>query len=241
MSLWFITSLIAKRNDIADIAWGLGFVLMSWTSMFITQNFGAKNILVATLITLWGVRLAYHIYSRNKGKSEDFRYKQWREDWGKYFLIRSYLQVYMLQGFFLFLIILPVLIMNQNNTAPLTLLNFIGIIIWIIGFLFEAIGDAQLSSFIKDKNNKGKLIETGLWKYTRHPNYFGEVTLWWGIWLIATSTINDLPGIIGPITITFLILKVSGIPLLEKKLEKHPDFNDYAKRVSIFFPMPPKN
>ena len=110
--------------------------------------------------------------------------------------------------------------------------------VWILGFVFESVGDAQLARFIKDPANKGKLMQGGLWRYTRHPNYFGEVTMWWGIWLLALSTPYGFFSIIGPITITFLILKVSGIPMLEKKMEENPEFAEYKRRVSVFIPMP---
>ncbi len=241
MNLWFVISLIKKRNDVADVAWGLGFVLMSWTSFFISSGFGIRGILVGILVSIWGLRLALHIYTRNKGKAEDYRYQKWRMEWGKYFYLRSYFQVYILQGFLLFLIVLPVLAINKNLGPTLGWLDFVGIAVWIFGFYFESVGDAQLARFIKDPANKGKLMQNGLWAYTRHPNYFGEVTQWWGIWLICLSLPGGLFGIIGPITITFLILKVSGIPMLEKKMAENPDFFEYKKRVSVFLPLPPKS
>jgi steroid 5-alpha reductase family enzyme len=241
MSLWFVVSLIKKRNDVADVAWGLGFVIMAWASYFLSNNSGTRGLLVNILVSVWGLRLAWHIYSRNKGKKEDYRYFAWREEWGKWFYLRSYLQVYLFQGLLLFLIVLPVLIINKNSETVFGFLDFLGVAVWLFGFFFEAVGDMQLKNFIKNKENKGKIMESGLWSYTRHPNYFGEVTQWWGIWILALSTPNGLLGIVGPITITFLILKVSGIPLLEKKMSENPEFEDYKKRVSMFFPLPPKN
>jgi steroid 5-alpha reductase family enzyme len=238
MSMWFLFSLIKKRNDVADVAWGLGFVLMTWISYFISPDSGIRGLIVGILVTIWGLRLAWHIYKRNKGKTEDYRYLAWRKEWGKWFFIRSYLQVYLLQGMFLFMIVFPVLLINKNGGAVLGILDVIGILVWILGFYFEAVGDAQLARFIKDPLNKGKLMQSGLWAYTRHPNYFGEVTQWWGIWLIALSVQSGWFGIIGPLTITFLILKVSGIPLLEKKMEENPEFAEYKRKTSIFIPMP---
>ncbi|MFT5436634.1 MAG: steroid 5-alpha reductase family enzyme [Ulvibacter sp.] len=240
MSLWFVVSLIKKRNDLADVAWGLGFVLMAWLSYFLAEDPGMRGILVGVLVSIWGLRLALHIHSRNKGKAEDYRYLAWRKEWGKWFYIRSYFQVYLLQGVFLFLIVSPILLINKDTGGDLGLLDFIGVVVWLFGFYFEAVGDAQLSRFIKNPENKGKLMTKGIWKYTRHPNYFGEVTQWWGIWLVALSVPNGVLAIIGPITITFLILKVSGIPMLEKKMEEHPDFAEYKRRVSVFIPMLPK-
>lgn len=240
MSFWFVISILKKRNDIADVAWGLGFVLLAWISYLISVDFNLRGLLVGVLVTIWGLRLAWHIYMRNKGKTEDYRYLAWRKQWGKYFFIRSYFQVYILQGIFLFLIILPVIFINKNTSQGINILDIMGVLVWLVGFFFEAIGDAQLSRFIKDPNNKGKLMQSGLWQYTRHPNYFGEVTGWWGIWLIALSVSYGWLSIIGPLTITILILKVSGIPLLEKKMEENPEFTEYKKRTSVFFPLLPK-
>jgi steroid 5-alpha reductase family enzyme len=241
MSLWFLVSLIRRRNDVADVAWGLGFVLMVWSAYFYSSNNTSISFLINSLITAWGLRLAWHIYSRNKGKGEDFRYLKWREEWGKWFYLRSYFQVYLLQGFFLFLIISPALFINYYGVNDLNILVLIGLIIWVTGFSFEVIGDAQLRRFILNPENKGKLMQSGLWAYSRHPNYFGEVTQWWGIWLISLVVPNGIYTIVGPLTITFLILKVSGVPLLEKKMEENPGFASYKKRVSMFIPLPPRN
>ena len=240
MTMWFIVSLIKKRNDVADVAWGLGFVLMTWSSLLLSDSVGTRGVLVLILVSIWGLRLAWHIHSRNKGKEEDYRYKAWREEWGKWFYIRSYLQVYLLQGILLFLIVTPVLLINKTAGPPLGLLDSLGVLVWLVGFYFEALGDAQLRMFIKNPENKGRLMQGGLWAYTRHPNYFGEVTQWWGLWIIALSVPYGIFGIIGPITITFFILKVSGVPLLEKKMELNPDFAAYKKRVSVFIPLPPR-
>lgn len=241
MSFWFVISIFKKRNDIADVAWGLGFILLTWTSFFISGIYSLQSIIVGFLVTIWGLRLAVHIYIRNKGKTEDYRYLAWRKEWGKWFYIRSYFQVYILQGFLLFLIVLPVLLINKSNEISIGIIQILGILVWVIGFLFESFGDLQLSKFIKDPNNKGKLMQGGLWRYTRHPNYFGEVIGWWGIWLVSLVIPFGLIGIIGPLTITFLILKVSGIPLLEKKMAENLEFNEYKKRTSIFIPLPPKS
>jgi len=240
MSLWFIISLIKKRNDVADVAWGLGFVLLTWVSFYLSGAGGLRELIVGFLITIWGLRLARHIYRRNQGKLEDYRYKKWRIDWGKWFYLRSYFQVYFLQGVLIFLIVSPVFVINKNFGPALGILDFVGIAVWLLGFYFEAVGDAQLQKFIKNSENKGKLIQSGLWAYTRHPNYFGEVTQWWGIWLIALSVPSGILAIIGPFTITILILKISGIPMLEKKMEENPEFVEYKRRTSIFIPLPRK-
>jgi steroid 5-alpha reductase family enzyme len=239
MTFWFILSFIKKRNDIADIAWGFGFIMMSWVGFFV-GNMTIRGVLVNLLVTVWGMRLAWHIYKRNRNKKEDYRYAAWRKEWGKWFLLRSFLQVYILQGFFLYLIVQPVLFIHNEPGSILDIVDIIGILIWGIGFYFESTGDAQLKEFISNPENKGKLMETGLWRYSRHPNYFGEVTQWWGLFMIALSIPGSIFTIIGPLTITILILFVSGIPLLEKKYAGRPDYEEYKKRTSIFFPLPPK-
>lgn len=238
MSFWFVVSLIKKRNDVADIAWGLGFVLMAWLSFFIF-GFSVKGLLVNTLVSVWGFRLAIHIYHRNKGKPEDPRYLKWREEW-KNFYLRSYFQVFILQGIFLFLISQPVIFINRGLSGSIDAMTVMGLLVWIIGFYFESTGDRQLKEFISNPSNKGKLMEEGLWRYSRHPNYFGEVMQWWGIYLISLSIQGAFFTIVGPLTITILILFVSGIPLLEKKYEGRADFEDYKKRTSVFFPLPPR-
>ncbi len=236
MTGWFVVSLIKKRNDVADIAWGLGFVLLTWISFFMGGSKAQRGILVGVLVTIWGMRLAMHIYKRNKGKIEDYRYLAWRKEWGKWFYPRSYAQVYLLQGVLLYLIVFPVLFINKNNVGGLGVLDYIGVAVWILGFYFESKGDAELARFIKNPENKGKLLRTGLWQYTRHPNYFGEVTQWWGVWLISMSLPGAWIAVVGPLTITILILKVSGIPLLEKRMEENPDFADYKRVTNKFIP-----
>ena len=238
MTFWFIISLIKKRNDVADIAWGIGFVLIAWLSFFIS-GFSFKAILVNSLVTVWGLRLAWHIFNRNKNKPEDSRYLEWRKTW-KNFYLRSFLQVFMLQGIFLFLISLPVIFINNSVSNNFGILEIMGLLIWGLGFYFESIGDYQLKQFITKPGNKGKIMNQGLWRYSRHPNYFGEVTQWWGLYIIALSIPFGFLTIIGPITITILILFVSGVPLLEKKYAGRKDFEEYKKRTSVFFPLPPK-
>jgi steroid 5-alpha reductase family enzyme len=234
----FFISLKVKRNDIADVGWGIGFVVMAWVSYFVAGGMSIRGAIVCMLVTIWGIRLAWHIHSRNKGRPEDYRYLAWRNAWGRWFYLRSFFQIYILQGTLLYIVIQPVLLINRSVDTPLGLVDLIGIVLWIVGFCFEVIGDRQLSLFIKDINNKGKLMMTGLWAYTRHPNYFGEVTVWWGIWIIALSSHGGFWSIIGPLTITYLILKVSGIPMLEKKMSEHPDFEKYKSTTSVFIPLP---
>lgn len=234
-NFWFLFSLIKKRNDIADVAWGIGFVLLAWCSFYFSSNFSVLALVVNFLVSIWGFRLALHIYNRNKNKAEDYRYKEWRDAWGKWFYLRSYLQVYLLQGFFMFLISLPVLYINKIG-GEFGFWQFLGLCVLIVGFLFESISDKQLSNFLKKEENKGKLMTSGLWSFSRHPNYFGEVTQWWGFFIMASSLSFGFFTILGPIVITYLILFVSGVPLLEKKMQNHPDFALYKQKTSVFIP-----
>jgi steroid 5-alpha reductase family enzyme len=237
---WFVVSLITKRNDIADIAWGLGFIATATFLGIQTGNWHTHAVVVMGLTSLWGIRLAVHIFGRNRKRAEDFRYKQWREEWGKWWVLRSLFQVWLIQGLFMWLISLSAVTAFAAESQPLKWLNSLGILVWIIGFYFEAVGDWQLAQHIKNPKNRGVLMTKGLWRYTRHPNYFGEVTQWWGVWL----TIFGLPlawmAIISPLTISWLILKVSGIPMLEKKYQGRADFEAYAKVTNAFFPWWPK-
>lgn len=240
MTFWFLISLLIKRNDIADIAWGIGFIVMAWSSYYLFRNFTASALIVSLLVTLWGTRLALHILKRFRTRGEDSRYLNWREKWGEFFYIRSYLQIYILQGFLLFVISTPVFFINGKATTSLDLLTLIGTAVWLLGFFFEAIADFQLAQFVSKAENKGRIMQSGLWKFSRHPNYFGEVVLWWGIFIMALSIEKGVYTIIGPLTITGLILFVSGIPLLEKKYHNNPNYKEYKSRTSAFFPLPPK-
>lgn len=239
MNLFFLISVILKRNDIADSAWGIGFIVVAIFNLIVSKDIQQTKIILTALVFLWGLRLAGYITLRNWGKSEDFRYKEWKEKWGKKALLRSYLQVFLLQGFFMFLVSLPINLYNRFDGGT-ALMSFVGIIIWVIGFYFETVGDIQMFLFKRDHKNKGRIMNQGLWQYTRHPNYFGEVTMWWGIWILTIGSTYWYLGAIGPLTISFLILKVSGIPMLEKKYEGNHEFETYKKNTSAFFPWFPR-
>jgi len=240
MTGWFLLAQLKGRNDIADIAWGLGFIVAAGVSLLVAGLYTPRGMLISALVLVWGVRLAVHIHARNRGRGEDRRYRQWREEWGRWFVVRSFFQVFMLQGLLLVMVAVPVIYANGSASVPFGLLDLAGMLVWLTGFGFEAIGDWQLLRFLRDPAQKGQLMTTGLWRYTRHPNYFGEVTLWWGVWLIVLSVPGGWLTVIGPLTITLLILKVSGIPMLEKGYEGRADFADYKRRTSAFFPLPPR-
>jgi steroid 5-alpha reductase family enzyme len=234
----FIIATLIKNNGIVDIIWGLGFVVISVLVYFHTPN--TVTTLIMVLTTMWGIRLATHIALRNLGQKEDFRYAQWRKDWGKWWLIRSFFQVYLLQWLFMQIVSVPI-VLGASGAEVSKLWLVAGFSIWLIGFYFEAVGDYQLTVFKSKKTSKGKLMTTGLWRYTRHPNYFGEATLWWGIALIAYAASGNLLAFVGPLMIDFLLLKVSGIPMLEAKYKGRKDWEAYAKKTSAFFPLPPKS
>lgn len=240
MTTWFLVALFTKRNDVADIAWGLGFVVVSIATLLKTQNHSFTAILVTILVLIWGLRLSWHIGIRNINKSEDYRYKAWRDSWGKLFVVRTYLQIFMLQGFFMLLIVSPVLIIYTYSIDGITPLVIVGAIMWLFGFIFESIGDKQLKNFISEPKNKGRVMKEGLWSYTRHPNYFGEVTQWWSIGVIALSCEYGWLGLVGPAVITFLIVKVSGVPLLENKYSNNHEYQAYKLHTSMIIPLPRK-
>ncbi|MDT8336320.1 MAG: DUF1295 domain-containing protein [Candidatus Izemoplasmatales bacterium] len=244
--VFFIVATIIKNNSIVDIGWGLGFVVTAWILFFIKADYGIEKIIVNILVSLWGLRLFYHILKRNIFAEEDFRYKKWREDWGKWVVPRAFLQIFMLQGFFMFVVGLGIFWINVTTfTGDLSIpVLVIGVIIWIIGYYFEVVGDRQLKKHIANKNKKQKLMTTGLWKYTRHPNYFGEAVMWWGIFVIVlalpTDSIRKYIAVISPLVITYLLRFVSGVPLLEKKMKESPGWDEYAKVTNAFIPWFPK-
>lgn len=238
-SIWFALSVYKKRNDVADIAWGIGYIILC-VYLFVSYPVSPISILLYSLVTLWGLRLSLHIYARNINKKEDFRYKAWRDEWGKYFYLRSYLQVFLLQGIFLLTIISPLINAALAKPMQWNVFTWIGLCLWIIGFYFQVVADWQLTVFKSTQNNKGLIIQTGLWKYSRHPNYFGEIMMWWGIFIVTIPFANSFYFIISPFTITLLLVFVSGIPLLEKKYKGNPAFEDYKKRTSVLIPMPPR-
>jgi steroid 5-alpha reductase family enzyme len=234
MVFWYIVALLLHRNDVADVAWWLGFLLVAWYTFF--DHIGIHSGLIVTLlVSLWAIRLSVHIFLRNIAKSEDYRYKNWRDSWWKWFLFRSFFQIFVFQGVLLLVISFPVVVANIFPPS-FSIFEFLWIIFWSFGFFFESLGDYQLAQFRKNPLNKGKLIQSGLWSLTRHPNYFWEVLQWWSLWLFTLSTPYFLFAALGPITITFLILFVSWIPLLEKKMLLHPDFAEYRKNTNKFFP-----
>lgn len=236
MTLFFIIAVLIKDNSIADIAWGPGFIIVSIAVMLYHGSFGARNILLTAIIAIWGSRLSIRIFLRNVGRGEDWRYKKWRDEWGRLFFLRSYLQVFILQGAILLVNIAPVIIVHASRTYTLHLTDLLGLCVWLLGFFFESVGDHQLDRFVKNPANRGKIMDGGLWRYTRHPNYFGEITMWWGIFIIALPSPYGYFGIIGPVMITLMIVFVSGVPMTERSMEHDPAFREYKRRTSMLIP-----
>jgi len=242
-TILFVIATIIKDSSILDIAWGPSFIVTAWVVLLVNiisdpagTAFGVRQFLVAGLVTVWGLRLGIRIFRRNKGKGEDPRYVKFREEWGKWFTLRSYFQLFLFQGIILMLNVTPVLLIMSGIRETLVWSDYIGLAIWVVGFLFETVGDYQLDTFLKDPANRGTIIDRGLWQYTRHPNYFGEATMWWGIFVIALNQSWGWIGVIGPLVITGMLLFVSGIPMTERMMEKTPGWEEYKRRTSIFIP-----
>ena len=236
MTALHVVALLRHDNSIADVAWGPGFILVAWSTLLLDGSFSLRQLMAGLLILTWGLRLSVRIYLRNRGKDEDERYRRWREEWGESFAIRSYLQVFILQGGVLLLNIAPILFINTYESGDSGCLDLLGVFLWVIGFGFESVADRQLDRFVKNPDNRGKIMDRGLWHYTRHPNYFGEVTMWWGIYIMALSVPWGWASIIGPLTISYIILFVSGVPMTERFMENNPAFAEYKRRTSAFIP-----
>ncbi len=241
MNLVFVIAHTRKDSSAADVAWGLGFILIAYFTLFKNGLFLPRQLLLTSMITILGIRLSAHIFVRNLGKAEDQRYKRWRQAWGKYVFLRTFLQVFMLQGLLLLIIAYPIVLINMSAAGNLYWFDIIGFLIWLTGLFFERIGDWQLYQFLKIPANRGKILTSGIWRYTRHPNYFGEVLMWWGIFFIALPVPYGWTAFVSPLTLTYLLLFVSGIPLTEKLFEGNAAYEAYKKQTSRFFPWFPKS
>jgi len=235
---FFLICIVKKDNSLVDIAWGFGFVLAVLFTLIRTST-QTIDLIVAILVAIWGTRLGLHILARKIGKPEDFRYQKWRREW-KYFYLRSFFQIFLFQGFLLYIIVYPSVKIISSDTPDFGFLTLIGLTIWLIGFGFEVISDWQLRKFLEQRESREEVMTEGLWKYSRHPNYFGEALLWWGIFVVALDTVGGLLIILSPILITILVRFVSGVPLLEKRYQDHENYQKYAEKTSIFIPLPPK-
>ena len=241
MILLWLVSLALKNSSIVDIFWGIGFVITGWVYFSLTPDgFPVRKLLIMALTSIWGLRLALYILWRNAGKGEDYRYQAWRKESGDQWWWRSFFKVFLLQGILMAIISIP-LLSAQYIAGPgyLTGLDYAGVIAWVVGFFFEATGDLQLAGFKAKTENKGKVMDRGVWSLTRHPNYFGEAAQWWGYFLIAISA-GGWWTVYSPLLMTLLLLKVSGVALLEKTLASRPGYEKYIKTTSAFIPWFPR-
>jgi steroid 5-alpha reductase family enzyme len=242
MGCVWLLSLPARNASLADIFWGPGFVVLAWLSFAQTDGYLGRKLLLALLTTAWGFRLFLHITWRNWGQGEDRRYQAWRAKRGASFWWVSLFTVFLTQAVLLWLVSLAVQI-GQLSPSParLTSLDLLGALVWAVGFSWEAVADWQLARFKADPGNRGKVMNRGLWAYSRHPNYFGESLIWWGLFLIALATPLGWWALVSPLVITFLLLRVSGVTLLEKDIvERRPEYREYLETTSPFLPWFPK-
>ena len=240
-ALWAV-SVALRDTSIVDIFWGSGFVVVAWVGFALADGSYDRRLLLAALVTAWGLRLTLHLARRNLGKGEDYRYAAMRRRHGDRWLLRSLAVVFWLQGILMWVVSLPVQVaMTDPTPAGLGVLDWVGAGVWAVGLTFEAVGDQQLARFKVDPANRGKVMDSGLWRYTRHPNYFGDFCVWWGIWLVALETGSAWWTAVGPAVMSVLLIRVSGAALLERSLTKRREgYADYVARTSAFFPWPPR-
>jgi steroid 5-alpha reductase family enzyme len=240
MTLIWIASVILRNAGIVDPFWGLGFTIATLFYFCYGEGDPTRRWVVLILATIWSLRLFIYLFKRNFGKEEDYRYRQFRKNYGenRYWWV-SFFQVFMLQGVLLWLVSAPLLAaMHVGVERNLGILDLLAMLIWLIGFIFEAGSDYQLAKFKADPHNKGQLMTTGFRRYTRHPNYFGDAAVWWSFGLFSLAAGAWWP-VLGTILMTFLLLKISGVAMLEKSLRNKPGFSEYQKGTSAFFPWIP--
>ncbi|MEZ5044538.1 MAG: DUF1295 domain-containing protein [Saprospiraceae bacterium] len=241
LTLLWVVSLVIKDASIIDIFWGIGFVIIAWGYAYQIgwEAIGTRQKVLLAMVALWGLRLAIYLAFRNLGKGEDYRYVEMRKEGGKNWWWLSFLRVFLLQGVILWIvssIFVPALLTGDS----LGILDYVGILLWGIGLFFEAVGDWQMMQFKGNTANKGKVMNKGLWKYSRHPNYFGDATLWWGFFCFCLAHPQGLFYIFSPLYMTFLLLKISGVAMLERTLvHTKPAYEEYVAKTSAFFPMKP--
>lgn len=240
MVLTWTISLVARDASIVDIVWGLGFVIVAWTVTIGLEERPPRAVLLVALTTVWGLRLSGYLAWRNLGEPEDRRYGAMRKKHGSRFALVSLVTVFLLQAVIMWTVSLPVQV-GQHGTRPLGLLDLLGAAMFAFGLLFESVGDLQLATFKADPGNETAVLETGLWRYTRHPNYFGDFCVWWGLYLVALAG-GGWWTIVGPAVMSLFLMRISGVGMLEKTIgRRRPGYVDYATRTNTFFPGPPKS
>ncbi len=236
MMFFFTIAQIKNDNSLIDIAWGLGFVVIAVFTFYKYAELSDRQVLITLLVLLWGLRLSAYILLRNWGKGEDFRYKQMRDSWGDMHQIRAFFNIFLIQTVIMMIVAIPVVLVNTDYSRPASFFDYFGLGLWCFGFIFETMADYQKYSFRKNPENRDKVLNVGLWAYSRHPNYFGETLMWWGIYFIAFSTPLCYLAVISPLTMTIMLLFVSGVPLLEKKLMENPEYIIYMEKTPMFIP-----
>lgn len=243
MLAFWLVSLPLRNASIIDIGWGLGFVLVAWGTYVAAGANGSRALLLVLLPTFWGVRLSAYLAWRNHGHGEDRRYVAMRSRHGDRFWWVSLFTVFALQGVVMWIVALPLVVgLYSTATEPdICWWHVLGVLIWLAGLVFEAGGDWQLARFKADSANHGKVMDHGLWRYTRHPNYFGDFCVWWGHWLVALAMASQWWTIVSPLVMSTLLIKYSGVGLLESDIEdRRPEYADYKRRTSAFFPRRPR-
>jgi steroid 5-alpha reductase family enzyme len=241
LAVWLL-SVLKGDVSIVDIFWGLGFVLIASVSAALGDGYRGRCALITLLTTVWGLRLSLYLLWRNWGRGEDFRYRAMRRHHGERFWWVSLCTVFALQGVLMWVVSLPVQV-AQTAAEPgrFTVLDGAGALVWAIGLTCEAVGDWQLAHFKGDPANRGKVMNRGLWRYTRHPNYFGDAVVWWGLFLIAAATPGGWWTVVAPLVMTGLLRRVSGVPMLERALVKNrPEYAEYIRRTNAFVPWFPR-
>jgi steroid 5-alpha reductase family enzyme len=241
LSTWLL-SLRLRDVSIVDVAFGLGIVLAAWLSFALADGSPARKALVVTLTTLWGLRLAGYLAWRKLGEPEDIRYRELRRRYAERFPLVSLFLVFLFQGAGAWVVSLPIQTAQVPASPPgLGLLDFVGIAVWAVGMFFETVGDLQLARFRANPSNRGRVMERGLWRYTRHPNYFGEFCVWWGIYAVALATGEAWWSVIGPLMMSFILVRLFGVPAIEPHLTRTREgYEDYVRRTSAFLPRLPK-
>ncbi|MCA9738269.1 MAG: DUF1295 domain-containing protein [Gemmatimonadota bacterium] len=239
--LWLL-SLVRRDASLIDLFWGLGFVLVAGWYSTVSGPATSRSILLLVLVSVWGLRLSVHLARRNLGRGEDFRYAAMRQRWGRAFPIVSLFTVFWLQAVLLWVVSFPLWQAQRGYArAPLGIFDLIGVVLWGTGFFFEAVADRQLARFRRDPANAGQVLDQGLWRYSRHPNYFGDAVLWWGFYLIGMGAPGGWWTFVSPVLMTLLLMRVSGVPLLEETLSQtKPDYRHYTDKTSAFFPWFPR-
>ena len=240
LGAWLL-SLARRDASVVDIFWGLGFVIVAWTAFLVGDGYEGRKWLVTLMASAWGLRLTAYLFWRNWGKGEDFRYVRMRERYGARFPIISLFTVFGLQGVLMFVVSLPLQVAQVSGPGTFTVADGLGLGVWAVGLCFETVGDLQLARFKSDPANAGKVMDQGLWRYTRHPNYFGDFLVWWGLFLVAASELGHSWVVVSPLLMSWLLIRVSGVALLERSLKRRRSgYEEYIARTSSFFPRPPR-